>query len=99
MREAGPGRDRSITTRSCNRPPRVPIHVHILVTLCRFDDKPWVHAVLGPFIPCERRLGNIEILGIQGRDIRAVFLKQGVWQASSLYLVDTPDYRLTLVYI
>ena len=39
----------------------------ILVTLCRFDDKPGPEGYLGPFIPCERRLAQLRILEIQGR--------------------------------
>ena len=46
----------------------VPVMVHILVTLCRFDSKPGPHALLGPFIPCERRLAISLFLEIQGRD-------------------------------
>ena len=53
----------------------------------------------GPFIPCERRLGIMEIWEIQGRVFRGPFLKQGLWQASSLFLVDTPGFILTLGYI
>ena len=40
----------------------------ILVTLCRFDDKLPCRSKTGPFIPCERRLADMEILEIQGRD-------------------------------
>ena len=56
--------------------------VHIPVTLCRFDSKPASGSKPGPFIPSERRLAYIEISGIQGRDIRPRFLKQGLCQAS-----------------
>ena len=31
------------------------------VTLCRFDDKYGLKPKSGPFIPCERRLGIMEI--------------------------------------
>ena len=48
-----------------------------LVTLCRFDDKPEVGSYSGPFIPCERRLDNMEISGIQGRDFRLGFFEIG----------------------
>ena len=47
-------------------------YVHLLVTLCRFDDKLALRSKPGPFIPCERRLVNMEILGIQGRGFRPV---------------------------
>ena len=69
------------------------------MTLCRFDDKPGPVAKIGPFIPCERRLAISNILEIQGRDFRAGFLKQGLCQASSRFLVDTPGLLLTLGYI
>ena len=65
--------------------------VYITVTLCRFDDKPWGRPQMGPFIPCERRLAHMENMEIQGRDIWTMFLKQGLCQASSRFLVDTPD--------
>ena len=45
----------------------------ILVTLCRFDSKPLDKPLLGPFIPCERRLANRVFLEIQGRDFTAGF--------------------------
>ena len=44
-----------------------------LVTLCRFDDKRWPEPKMGPFIPCERRTANMEILEIQGHDFRDGF--------------------------
>ena len=47
--------------------------VHILVTLCRFDDKSGLEPNSGPFIPCERRLSIMEYLEIQGRDFRGGF--------------------------
>ena len=68
----------------------------LLVTLCRFDDNMALHAKTGPFIPCERRLAKRVLLEIQGHGFPAGFLKQGLWQASSSYSVDTPEYRLTL---
>ena len=71
---------------------------YILVTLCRFDHKPELGSYLGPFIPCERRLAQMRILEIQGRAFATPFLKQGLWQASSLFSGDTPGYGLTLVY-
>ena len=40
---------------------------HYLVTLCRFDHNIGLRSKTGPFIPCERRLGELEILEIQGR--------------------------------
>ena len=49
--------------------------VYILVTLYRFDDKPGGRPLLGPFIPCERRLGQMGFLVFQGRDLWAGFLK------------------------
>ena len=55
--------------------PRATQIVHIWVTLCRFDDKPWYGSYSGPFIPCQRRLADMEILGIQGRDFLAGFLR------------------------
>ena len=48
--------------------------VRILVTLCRFDHKVAGRPHLGPFIPCERRLGNTLFLEIQGRDFWTWFL-------------------------
>ena len=42
-----------------NRPPRTT--GVLLVTLCRFDHKLWVTLYLGPFIPWERRLAQVEI--------------------------------------
>ena len=57
---------------SRDRTPATP-DVHFLVTLRRFDDKPAPRSYSGPFIPCERRLRDMEIPGIQGRDIRAGF--------------------------
>ena len=68
--------------------PRYPYGAH-LVTLCRFDDKYGPKALLGPFIPCERRLAQVRISGIQGRGLSTGFLEQGVWQASCTYLDDT----------
>ena len=47
------------------------------VTLCRFDDKLSLRPNLGPFIPCERRLGLREILEIQGRDFKDPFFEIG----------------------
>ena len=44
-----------------------------LVTLCRFDDKLARYALLGPFIPCERRLAIPGFPGIEGRDFRPGF--------------------------
>ena len=46
----------------------------LLATLCRFDDKLSLKPLLGPFIPWERRLAELEILEIQGRDIPSCFL-------------------------
>ena len=66
--------------------------MYILVTLCRFDDESMPEPKTGPFIPCERRHANMEILGIQGRAFRTGFLKQGLWQASYALFGDTPDY-------
>ena len=56
----------------------VPVHpstrsVHILVTLCRFDDKYRLEPKIGPFIPMERRLAYMEILEIQGRGFWSLF--------------------------
>ena len=53
---------------SCSRP-RACLSVYILVTLCRFDHKLVSRSYSGPFIPSERRHGQMEILRIQGRDI------------------------------
>ena len=47
--------------------------MYILVTLCRFDTIYLGDALLGPFIPWERRLAIMEIWEIQGRDITAGF--------------------------
>ena len=47
--------------------------VYITVTLCRFDSKLASGSKPGPFIPWQRRLANMEIWRIQGRDFRAVF--------------------------
>ena len=47
--------------------------VYILPTLCCFDDKYSRRPKTGPFIPCQRRLANMEILRIQGRDFLAGF--------------------------
>ena len=47
--------------------------VHILATLCRFDHKLSLGSKTGPFIPCERRMLNMEILEIQGRAFGAGF--------------------------
>ena len=47
----------------------VPRVVHIPVTLRRFDDKLGPRSKTGPFIPSERRLADMEILGIQGHDL------------------------------
>ena len=52
---------------SCDRTP-VRGMVHILATLCSFDDKYRLGSKPGPFIPWERRLAYIGISGIQGRD-------------------------------
>ena len=49
------------------------LYVHILATLCRFDDKHEGEPLLGPFIPSQRRLANMELLGIQGRAFLASF--------------------------
>ena len=45
----------------------------ILATLCRFDSKYRAGSYSGPFIPCERRLANMEIWEIQGRAFRGGF--------------------------
>ena len=45
----------------------------ILVTLCRFDSIRACAVKTGPFIPCERRLSDMENLRIQGRDFEPVF--------------------------
>ena len=71
--------------------PRIRLVVYILVTLCRFDDNSALRSKLGPFIPCERRQRHMEILRIQGRGFSTAFLKQGAWQASSAFYVDTPE--------
>ena len=47
--------------------------VYILVTLCRFDHNQGGTALLGPFIPCERRLALDGFLEIQGRDFTTGF--------------------------
>ena len=47
--------------------------VHILVTLCHFDDKLASRSYSEPFIPCERRLADMEIWEFQGRDFEAGF--------------------------
>ena len=57
---------------SRSRPQTGPV-VHILATLCRFDHKLLVRPLLGPFIPCQRRLSYMEILEIQGRDFQTGF--------------------------
>ena len=64
-------RDRSMT----NAPSPIPRDTRgaHLVTLCRFDELYWPEPLLGPFIPCERRLALLEILEIQGRDFIAGF--------------------------
>ena len=57
-------------------------NVHNPVTLCRFDHKYPREPNLGPFIPCERRLPDIEILEFKVVTFGPGFLIQGVWQAS-----------------
>ena len=57
---------------SCDRRPVAWLCAH-LATLCRFDDNIMGRSYLGPFIPCERRTGNMEIWEIQGRDFRQGF--------------------------
>ena len=47
-----------------------------LATLCRFDSIPRANALLGPFIPCERRLAYMEIWEIQGRAFQTGFLNR-----------------------
>ena len=67
MREAGSG----TRLQHDQLAARVPVNpwCTLLVTLCRFDDKPWPEPLLGPFIPCERRLATMEISVFQGRDL------------------------------
>ena len=55
-----------------DRPPSTSVG-HILATLCRFDHNLALRSKPGPFIPMERRHGNMEIWRIQGRDFGRVF--------------------------
>ena len=54
-------------------PPGILNLVSLLATLCRFDHNYPPGSYSGPFIPCERRRGYIEILEIQGRDFWTSF--------------------------
>ena len=69
---------------SCARRPRVLGCAH-LVTLCRFDGIYPADAYLRPFIPCERRLANIEILEIQGRGFTAGFWNRDYARPHALF--------------